>query len=340
MKEQYISLDYNETQSEKNINYSLDEKGLNSIFLNEKEDFFHLNDSYPNQNYDDFISNTSNGDIKKLMIIPSLEQNKSDITSICPSDLIYYIKNESKSDFNYIKGIDQNESPSSDYKIDNSSKSINFKTVLYQKRGRKVIEKPKNNIVHGPNDFDNILRKIQVSFITFLIKLANDAIKSVLGKKCKYFFKDIEYEFKSKINHNSVTYLKQCKYSDIIQQKISTKNRKYGENLNKETFLKLSEISTELKSFFDKNYLYIFQKYYYNIKDNQNILDFDGLTIKLSPQTKGFGDLLRKENNKDKFNNVCQLVFFSDINYLNDTNEKIISNSNQFIVSTIDIKEE
>ena len=275
-----------------------------------------------------------------MMIVPSLEQNKSELTSICPSDLIYCIKNESKSEFNIIKDIDENESPSSGCKIDSSSKSKYFKTVLYQKRGRKIIEKPKNNNIHGPNHFDNILRKIQVSFITFLIKLANDAIKSVLGKKCKYFFKDIIYEFKSKINHNSVTYLKQCKYSDIIQQKISTKNRKYGENLNKETFIKLCEISPELKSFFDKNYLYIFQKYYYKIKDNQNILDFDGLTIKLSPQTKGFGGLLRKENNKDKFNNVCQLVFFSDINYLNDTNEKIISNSNQFITSTIEIKEE
>ena len=76
---------------------------------------------------------------------------------------------------------------------------IAFKTVLYHKRGRKK-EKKSCNSLHSSGDFDNIQRKIQVSFINFLISLANDAIKTLIGKQCKFYFKDIMYKYKKKAN--------------------------------------------------------------------------------------------------------------------------------------------
>ncbi len=340
MKEQYKSLDFNKTESDINLNCDFYEKSLYNISQNENDFFLDLSNLYPTQNYDNIIDNEN---LQKMMFVPSLENTKLDMTSKYSPDSIYCIKddkNESQSKLDNISSIVNKNLPSSESQSDNLSKSTFFKTVLYHKRGRKILENQKNKNYHGSEDFDNILRKIQVNFISFLIKLANDAIKSVLGKKCAYFFRDIKYEFKRKINHNNVEYLKQCKYSDIIQKEISAKSRKYGENLNKDTFLKICKISPELQNFFDKNYLYIFQKYYYILKDNQNIVDFDGLKVKLSPSTKGFNELLKKENRKDKFISVCQLVFFSGINFLNDTNEKKKFNSNQFMVSNIEIKEE
>ena len=121
------------------------------------------------------------------------------------------------------------------------------------------------------------------------------------------------------MNHNYVEKLKLCKYSDIIQMKISPKNRNFGEDVNKDTFMEISKKSEELKKLFDKNYLYIFQKYFCEIKSNQNIIDIDGFKIQLSPKTKGLDYLLKKNVDIiEKFNETVQNVYFSGKNYLNN----------------------
>ena len=67
------------------------------------------------------------------------------------------------------------------------------------------------------------------------------------------------------------------------------------------------------------------------MQSNQDIIDFDGLKVELSPLTKGFLYLLRKnEIGKEKFNNVLNDVYFSGLNYKNET--KKIS-SNPFIIT-------
>ena len=337
-----------------NENQNINELCLNNmcenqnqiLFLQDKNDFlFPLNS---NQH----LSKKSNEklsfeEFKKIMDDSKSETNKSEITDDESLELIYFIKKpkiskiELQSTFNTSKSISFN----SDINIKDdfsTTGNINFKTVLYHKRGRKVKQKEKINKYlyryHGSSDFDNIQRKIQVNFITFLVNLANDAIKTVLGKKTKYFFKDVRYDFKKIVSHKYVENLKKCKYSDIIQMKISLKNKNYGENLNKDTFLEICKISPELKNFFDKNYLYIFRKYYVGLKNNQDIIDFDGLKVELSPMTKGFLNLLKKnEAGKEKFNNVLQDVYLSDSNYIN---EKQIKSSKPFIITTIDKKNE
>ena len=174
-------------------------------------------------------------------------------------------------------------------KEESFSKTVNFKVFLNQKRGRKAKEgrKKLNQKIHGSTDFDNIQRKIQVNFITFLIRLGNDALKSIFGKKTKFHFKDVKYELKKIVNHNYIEHLKQCNYSDIIKMKISPKNKRFGEDENLKTFTEICKYSDKLKKLFDKNYLYLFQKYYCNLKNEDNI-DLDGIKINLSPKTKTF----------------------------------------------------
>lgn len=219
----------------------------------------------------------------------------------------------------------------SETSISDNNKNISFKTVLHQKRGRKEKNEKKGKKYHGAGDFDNIQRKIQVSFINFLINLANDAIHSVLGKESKFIFKDIQYIYKKVVNHNYVENLKKSRYSDIIQIGVSAKMKSYNENLNKETYLQVSKISPELKNFFDMNYLYIFQKYFCEIKDNLEIVDFDGLKIKLSSNTKGLYDLLKKNTDrKEIFLDAIKNIYFREINYLN---KKEIEKKNLFITS-------
>ena len=216
------------------------------------------------------------------------------------------------------------------------NKKVQFKTILHHKRGRKTTAKFISKYpskYHGSSDFDNIQRKIQVNYITFLIRLANDAIKTVLGKNSKYFFKDIKYKYKKVVNYKYVEKLKQLKISDIIQMERTTKGKNYEKNLNKEIFLEICQISPKLQNFFDKNYLYIFQKYYYGLKKDQNIIDCDGLKIQLSPTTKGFYELLRKNDaGKDSLNKVVNDVYFSGTSNIILNNH----NSNPFIITSFE----
>ena len=331
---------------------NIDELESINCFEN-KENILSKKNFFLSPNMDNLFQEKANEfeQFKKIMDFSKTEINKSDSTDDNGNEnesfeSIYFIK-QSKIDLpltcNTSKNISFNQDKSYiETKDELLSKNINFKTILHHKRGRKSLGKQKEKRklylkrYHGSSDFDNVQRKIQVNFITFLIRLANDAIKTVLGKKTKYFFKDVRYELKKVVSHKYVEKLKKCKYSDIIQMKISGKNRKYGENLNKETFLEVCKISPELKNFFEKNYLYIFQKYYYGMNYNEDIIDFDGLKVELSPLTKGFLNLIQKnESGKERFTNVVNDVYFSGPNYTNN----ILKRLNPFVITNQEKKE-
>ena len=314
------------------LNNNLEKQDENILFKDKNNILFPLN------NKDLLLPKNSNENICLNEFIKIMEDSKSDSTKSEiledeSSELLYFIKNSKtqKNEFQSTLNTSKNISLTTEGIF---SKKINFKTILHHKRGRKSTEKEKKikflKRYHSSGDFDNVQRKIQVNFITFLINLANDAIKTVLGKNSKYFFKDVKYGLKKIVNHKYVENLKKSKYSDIIQMKISLKNKKFGENLNRDTFLEICKISPKLQKFFDKNYLYIFQKYYYGMNNNENIIDFEGIKVELSPLTKGFLSLLKKnEGRKDKFNRVVNDVYFSGLNY---TNKNKITKSIPFIV--------
>ena len=203
-----------------------------------------------------------------------------------------------------------------------------FRTVLHKKRGRKKENEgktKKNKKCHSSDDFDNIQRKIQVSFISFLVRLANDLLKNIFGQKTKFHFKDVDYELKKIVNHKYIECLKKSNYSDIMKMRISPKNKRFSKFENKETLNKVCKYSPFLKKFFENNYLYIFQKYYCTIINNKEEVDIDGFKVTLSPKTKTLYNLLIKnESNKKKFKSIVEDVYFSEINYIN--NQKFVIN--------------
>ena len=255
-----------------------------------------------------------------------LEGPKIDLEEEESSEELYFTKN-SKTDLQSTCTSTKNIS-FVENKEENFRRNVNFTIILKKKRGRRIKKESnkKNKKCHCSDDFDNIQRKIQVDFINFLIRLANDALKSIFGQKTKYNFKHVNYELKKIVSHNYIEYLKKCNYSDIMQMKISPKNKLFGEDSNKETFIKVCKYSDILKKIFEKNYLYLFQKYYCCLINNKNIIDLEGLKILLSPKTKTLFNLLKKnEPNKAKFLNVVKDVYFSEINYISD--KKFITSS-------------
>ena len=99
-----------------------------------------------------------------------------------------------------------------------------FLRINKSKRGRKALSENQKR-VHGNNTFDNIERKIQVHFLTFLIGLCNEELKSEY-KHSNYSFKQknllflfyllnnydkkklINYKDKTNINYKTTSFLK------------------------------------------------------------------------------------------------------------------------------------
>ena len=253
----------------------LDENDFNNIEVDALSPLFFSSEYIPKEiNEKQFsYSNTQIKDnkllnfenIKNIFEEETLNLNKSEEEDCDKS--VYFIKKqdnldtESRSTENSTNSILDQEKCLKNKKEDSSQKIINFKTFLKKKRGKK----PKENSQklakkpHGSDDFDNIQRKIQVHFISFLISFSNDLLKHFFGNKTKYHFKDVKYDLKRVVNHKYVEYIKQCKYSDIMQMKISPKNKLFNEDNNKIIFSRITQLSEELKNFFDKKYLYIFQ---------------------------------------------------------------------------------
>ena len=167
-------------------------------------------------------------------------------------------------------------------------RKINFKI---KHRGRKNI-KLLNNKTHRKSDFDNILAKIQVHFINFIINLSNDALKIIKGKNFRKTFKNINYDFKKKININYIKKLQSYSIKDILIIDISSKYKTVPKNFNKELINEVCNSSKWLEEFFNMKYISLFDYYYNNEKT------INGKKIIFSSKTKSFKDLLE---NKKKY---------------------------------------
>ena len=84
-----------------------------------------------------------------------------------------------------------------------------------KKRGRKA--KGENNKIHSKVDFDNLLTKIQVHFLTFLINVLNDALMTEFNGNVACNFKGLQ------VNYNFFLQLKSSKIKDILKMDISEK---------------------------------------------------------------------------------------------------------------------
>ena len=104
----------------------------------------------------------------------------------------------------------------------------------FRKRGRKSLKEGKRQ--HNALDQDNIIRKIQVHFLSFIIFFCNDLINTVFSGNKDLSFKNIQYELKKTVNHAYIENLKSKTIGDILQLKASPKNKKFDGDINKKTF--------------------------------------------------------------------------------------------------------
>ena len=83
-----------------------------------------------------------------------------------------------------------------------NQKKVEFLVKTNKSRGKERKNKRNGNSnikIHSKYDYDNVITSIQVHYINFIIKLANDILSSIYEQKKDLLFKDINYEFKKKL---------------------------------------------------------------------------------------------------------------------------------------------
>ena len=180
--------------------------------------------------------------------------------------------------------------------------------VENKKRGRK--NKKEGKKIHDKNTIDNLLRKVQVHYLSFIIKFLN-TILLILNKK-NIRFKILDYKFNQNVRKDFVDILKKSNIGEIISSKISGKYKKEKNDNFNENLLKKYKEDRILNKIFSENYLILFRKIYYKSQKKINLKEYGldiGEGITLSDDVKMYKDLL-----KDKKGNELNEEYKSNLN--------------------------
>ena len=173
------------------------------------------------------------------------------------------------------------------------------KIVIKKKRGRGNINdlKEKSLNIHDKYSADNLLRKLQVHYLSFIISFLNDILKNLNYKKK---FLKLDYKFKKNVKQNFVESLKSKSLREIICNNISSKYQNYNDDANEIICTKIQKDEV-LNKILSENYLQLFKKIYLKSNKIVNLKEY-GLDkeIILSKEVKMYKDLLKSfEENKE-----------------------------------------
>ena len=269
-----------------------------------RNDFFFIFNKCRFSLFDGSISTSSNSD-------DIIEDN----VSLASNNEIINPKDEKKDIFEMNDiGLSFQQIIISQTKEDDSTKTKpNFITKkkeqkdFKKKRGREKKTKIERN-EHDSNSYDNIITKIQVHFLNFLISFLNDAIDSIFEKNKNIHFVKFNYAEKSNRKNEYLAKMKSSTIKDLLLNiDISRKYKKFEKNINKKLVEKLDQFPF-FQQVFKMNFLKLFY-YYYNNKQpfEQKLLIFDQEII-LSEKTKSFYNLLDK--NQELEENIMNVIEF------------------------------
>ena len=225
-----MSFDVLETEEEKGItNLSLDNNYINSLNISINKNPFEI--AFPN-------NKNRNQEI-------TLSDKSDDIFQIINSfpffTIDYQLKDKIKKNDNFFNKENQ---------------KLLFKIKKFKKRGRY----PKGLIkkAHNNKTFDNLQRKIHVHFLSFVINISNDVLKSELKSK-EINFKKFSYEQKQVITYDFFNNIKKSTIKELILlMKISPKYSDCEDDINKKTIKRVCLLSQWINNFFNINILKLF----------------------------------------------------------------------------------
>ena len=269
-------------------------KSINNILSN--------NISFLNTNFNHSIKNFENKNKlnqKSTEKLFNVEQDLSSISSLMES------KNDESKKLKNLFIVKENLNPEVS-KEEKGNKTMDIMTT--KKRGRKQINN--NKKTHTASDDDNIHRKIQVHFISFLTNFINDIIRGLLKSRKVPLFKNIDYQLKKTVNQKYFQVLKSQKIADVLQMRPSPKMKEHDNNVNKLIYDEVCKLCPFIKDFLQQDFISIFKEYYFN---KNKIFIINGVEIKLSDRTRNFTDLINKNYAyKEKIKFIALNCFLED----------------------------
>ena len=172
---------------------------------------------------------------------------------------------------------------------------------ISRKRGRYKLNQPKpqkdGQKFHDKNSPDNILRKVQVHNLNYMIEYANSVLKAF---DYEDKFLNIDYSFKNCVSEEFLENLKTSSLSDIICNKISSKYKTKDINTNKIIYEKIKE-NNVLKKIFDEGFL-VFFEFYFKSKKRISLKKYGSeKEIFLPEKARTFKDLIEKNSNNEEY---------------------------------------
>ena len=170
-----------------------------------------------------------------------------------------------------------------------------------QKKENNDLINYKKQYTHTKLKFDNILAKVQRSYINFLIEFINTILSSQWRKDLKFLFINSKIKKINKIEKRQE--LKEQSIGDIIKNEISDKYKNYDKNHNLNLYQELQNEGMQwILDILDKKFLFFFENIYYKSQRKINLKDFGliDLDIELPSKIELYNDLLNK--NKNYFN--------------------------------------
>ena len=159
-------------------------------------------------------------------------ENKNEIEYENDDNLYYVIKTTKEESTKSIQN-ERNSTPKKPIFNTVITREKNSNQLTKKKRGRQMVKKPeenrKNKKTHDKSSTDNLLRKIQVHYMSFIISFINAILKE-LGYNQRFL--KINYEFKKNVNKDFFESLKDKNLSYIIKNEISDKYKTTKKNMN------------------------------------------------------------------------------------------------------------
>lgn len=239
-----------------------------------------------------------------LKTIENINIDKDQSPSIFSNSSKSNIQNKSKNLF-IVNEILNQEKNKEENEVENKIQP----TLLTNKRGRKQINH-NNKKIHSALDDDNILRKIQVHYISFITNFINDIIRVFIKTRNVPLFKNVDYKLKKIVNHEYFLKLKSLKIADILQMTPSPKMKNHDISVNKNIYTKVCNLFPFMINFLQINFINFFKEYYFNNSKNYTV---NGKIIPLSEKTKNFNDLINKNYAyKEKIKFIALNCFLDD----------------------------
>jgi hypothetical protein len=181
----------------------------------------------------------------------------------------------------------------------NESKNEERQLIKSGRKRRRQLENGEK--IHDRYSTDNILRRIQVHYMTFIINIVNELL-NYLGYKYKFI--DIDYNIKKAINKKQFYAIKKLNIAQIICQTSSPKFKNHSKQKNNNIYEKVKG-DEKVNQFLSKTFMELFKDVY--LKDKRYINEY-GLIFPLSEKVKTYKDLFSKKKEKDEINEYKKKV--------------------------------